>query len=106
MGFLEALARLWPLLFFVTQAVMAWALWSLKKQFVSRDEYERDTEKRDQRLCELEKGSYSAPSREEIRALSEQIGTLTEKLATIDGRLTGINRAVDLLNQHHLRTRE
>ncbi|MDR2551438.1 MAG: hypothetical protein LBD10_14705 [Desulfobulbus sp.] len=43
------------------------------------------------------------PSKGDFDKLSDQIGSLTEKLGTLDGRLGGINRAVDLLNQHHLR---
>ena len=46
------------------------------------------------------------PAREDLADLAKEIGRLTEKLATLDGRLTGINRAVDLLNQHHLRITE
>lgn len=42
------------------------------------------------------------PDKDDLAELTKQIGRLTEKLATVDGRLTGINRAVDLLNQHHL----
>jgi len=46
------------------------------------------------------------PNRQDQAELSKQIVGLTEKLATLDGRLIGINRAVDLLNQHHLRISE
>jgi hypothetical protein len=42
------------------------------------------------------------PSTADIRDLSAQLTVLTEKLGHLDGRLTGINRAVDLLNQHHI----
>ncbi|MBM9605954.1 DUF2730 family protein [Desulfopila inferna] len=63
-----------------------------------------DCDKRLQRITDLEKDVHHLPSRQELTELSGKIGTLTEKLGTLDGRLSGINRAVDLLNQHHLRT--
>lgn len=52
---------------------------------------------------ELEADIRHLPSRQDLSNLSDKISSLTEKLGTLDGRLTGINRAVDLLNQHHLR---
>jgi chromosome segregation ATPase len=51
----------------------------------------------------LESDIRHLPSRKDMADLLDKIGALTEKLGTLDGRLTGINRAVDLLNQHHLR---
>lgn len=78
---------------------------------VAKDVAERKTGCGDhkQRTEVLEKGHTSLqaevnhlPSRHDLSDLSKQIGSLTEKLGTLDGRLGGINRAVDLLNQHHL----
>lgn len=46
------------------------------------------------------------PTRKDLADLSGKIGQLTEKLANLDGKLTGIDRAVNLLNEHHLRIGE
>lgn len=43
------------------------------------------------------------PGKHELDTLSVRISDLTEKLGNLDGRLTGINRAVDLMNQHLLK---
>ncbi len=103
---INVLLRWWPLPFFLIQMVMAWGMWSLGQKFVSRCDYERDMDKHIARVTELEQGAYKSPTRDEVKDLSDKLGGLGEKLSRIDGRLTGINRAVDLLNQHHLRTSE
>lgn len=54
------------------------------------------------RTAALEITTTAMPSKGEMDALSNKIDRLNEKLARLDGRLTGVNRAVDLLNQHHL----
>jgi len=46
------------------------------------------------------------PSREELNRLSEQMGSLSKNLGRMDGRLAGIGRAVDLMNQHLLKVSE
>lgn len=43
------------------------------------------------------------PGKKEIDMLIRQISDLNEKMGRMDGRLTGINRAVDLMNQHLLK---
>lgn len=43
------------------------------------------------------------PSNQDIKELSQHITTLQGKLSELNGRLTGINRAVDLLNEYHLK---
>lgn len=39
------------------------------------------------------------PARQEIRDLSESMKHLTERIGNLDGRMSGVNRAVDLINQ-------
>ena len=39
------------------------------------------------------------PSRSEIKELSDSMRTLTEKIGNLDGRMSGVNRAVDLINE-------
>ncbi len=111
--FLNGLLRWWPLPFFLIQMIMAWGMWSLAQKFVSRTDckdcksgVEDRGEKSNNRLAALESNVNALPSRDEVRELSDKIGRLSEKLGRVDGRLIGINRAVDLLNQHHLRMPE
>lgn len=75
----------------------------LKNLGTEKKERKKDCEAHKKRTTDLEKDVHHLPSRQELTELSGKIGSLTEKLGTLDGRLTGINRAVDLLNQHHLR---
>lgn len=107
---MDWLLKWWPVILFVTQALQGWFIWSLKQQFISRADCkdckkDRDTEdaKASDKVENLKDGVARLPTREEVRTLGETISRLTEKLGHLDGRLSGINRAVDLLNQHHLR---
>lgn len=46
------------------------------------------------------------PTREDLAKLSDQMNALSVNLGTANGRLTGIGRAVDLMNQHLLKVGE
>ncbi len=76
---------------------------SLGDMIAASEKKETDCDRRLQRITQLERDVHHLPSREELSDLSNKIGSLTEKLGTLDGRLTGINRAVDLLNEHHIK---
>ena len=54
------------------------------------------------RLTKLESDSGHIPSRLEMGSLSDKISGLSRELGKLEGRLTGINRAVDLMNEHLL----
>jgi len=103
-----------PVVILVIQGLMAWGLWSLRQQFMTRAECGKTRQtcgnnkdeslaKTSGRLSGLEANVHALPSRAEFICLSKDIKDLTEKLGTVDGRLGGINRAVDLLNLHHLK---
>lgn len=64
--------------------------------------HEERTNKLESEHQVMQANLQNLPDKDDLAELAKQIGRLTEKLATVDGRLTGINRAVDLLNQHHL----
>ncbi len=83
---------------------------TVRDQGKSIADLEKESDKRDEncgnhkkRTSVLEIDIRDLPSRTELSDLAKMIGSLTEKLGTLDGRLTGINRAVDLLNEHHLK---
>ncbi|MEW6595665.1 MAG: DUF2730 family protein [Thermodesulfobacteriota bacterium] len=107
---MRELLQWWPVILFVTQALQGWFIWSLKQQFISRSdckECKRDAAEQDKdatsRLGTLEADIHALPARPELHALGNKIEVLTEKIGHLDGRVAGINRAVDLMNQHLLR---
>ena len=117
-----------PVVVLVLQVLMVWGLWSLKQQFMTRHECsqlrqgcvnsrDRRVDKDSSRLTNLEtrasdrlnvleKDVNALPSRLEFVDLRKEMGNLSEKLGKLDGRLSGINRVVDLLNQYHLKVTE
>jgi len=66
-------------------------------------EHHAQTESIDIRQQQLAADYRSLPSRADLGKLSDQVGTIGENLGRMDGRLTGIGRAVDLMNQHLLK---
>ena len=56
-----------------------------------------DHRKRTERL---EREISNMPSRPEIQRLNDNIGTLSQDIGKLQGQLGGVNRAVDLINQH------
>ncbi|OGB77382.1 MAG: hypothetical protein A2496_04480 [Burkholderiales bacterium RIFOXYC12_FULL_60_6] len=107
---MDELFRWWPLIIFLSQGLLAWFVWSLKQQFISRadckdckkDRSAADHEASD-RIEDVEDDVGKLATRDEMAALGNKIERLSEKIGNLDGRLSGINRAVDLLNQHHLK---
>jgi len=57
----------------------------------------------DKRHLQLAADYRSLPTRADLGKISEQVNTIGENLGRMDGRLTGIGRAVDLMNQHLLK---
>ena len=51
----------------------------------------------------IDKRQGQLPTREELEKLTQQMGDLAQNLSRMDGRLSGVGRAVDLMNQHLLR---
>ncbi|PLX49131.1 MAG: hypothetical protein C0613_08390 [Desulfobulbaceae bacterium] len=107
---MEMVLRWLPVVILVVQALMAWGMWSLKQSFVSQATCEdrraartKKDERAEERLTSVELAVTALPSRPELHDLGSKIARLTENLGRLDGRLSGVNRAVDLLNQHHLR---
>lgn len=106
---LDRLLRWLPVAILLFQGVMAWALWSLKQQFVTRREFDRckaGCVELSDRLEEKVEGIgghiHTLLPRSELSDLSAKIDILIEKTAHVEGRMAGVSRAVDLLNQHHL----
>lgn len=107
---MDWLLKWWPVILFITQGLQGWFIWSLKQQFISRadckdcrKDRDAEDEKASGKVENLKDGVAKLPTREEVLELGKTISRLTETVGNLNGRLTGINRAVDLLNQHHLR---
>ncbi len=106
---LDRLLRWLPVAMLVVQGLMAWALWSLKQQFVTRREFDRCkagcvdlADKLEGKVEGIGGHLHTLLPRSELSDLSAKIDILIEKTAHVEGRMAGVSRAVDLLNQHHL----
>lgn len=111
-----------PLLLTVIQLLLAWFLWSMRREFttlkkceehrreiaasctLNRDrlglEVKQPTVKTAHDLEDLRRRVERLPERTEIDALAKEMRDMNKTLGSLDGRLTGIGRAVDLMNQH------
>ena len=110
---MDEFLRWLPVALLVINFFIAWGLWSLKKQFVSHSECSANREncgnnknqadeKASVRLNKLEADVNALPTRLEFIDLSNKMGDMVGELGKLRGRLGGVNRAVDLLSQHHL----
>lgn len=99
------------------QLLLAWFIWSMRKEFQSRTGCERNREKLGLELRlpsaktiadveALKLQVAKLPDRKEIQEFTNNVVSLNSALGELKGRLEGINRAVDLMNQHHLRESE
>jgi len=102
-----------PLLVMIVQFIVLWVLWSLRKNFCTTERCEEHrkallsthAEAKSETSGEiraLKSKIEKLPDREEIREFSREVGKLNNALGELKGRLTGIGRAVDLMNQHLL----
>lgn len=107
----EFISMYGPLLIMVVQLGLVWILWSLSRKFCTVEKCEQHrvsiSEERDKTkekiTHELEgmKGRIGKlPDRTEMQELSREIGEMNKMLGKLEGRLSGIGRAVDLMNQH------
>lgn len=63
------------------------------------DTHQHETKKLESSYNALQLEVGKLPSRTEIKELSDSMRTLTEKIGNLDGRMSGVNRAVDLINE-------
>ena len=106
------------------QLLLAWFVWSMRQEFLSRKDCEKNRkEMAGESAKSLEKlGSElklpsaktiadvealklevaKLPDRKEIQEFTKMVVELNSALGELKGRINGINRAVDLMNQHHI----
>lgn len=110
----EFFLRLLPVVTFFVQLLLVWVVWSLRKEFMTTKACsekrracgsDKDTadDKAFEKIDSLKDKVNMLPSRLEFIALSDKMESLLKELGELSGRLGVINRAVDLLNQHHLK---
>ncbi len=101
----------------VIQGVLAWALWSLRKQFVSTEHCDGKctamAEKHaalSQAQAQLEQAQKALPDADEVQAMAVQLaeieGSIKAVMATVQGQaelMQRIERPLHLLLEHHLR---
>ena len=112
------------LLLLVFQGLLAWALWSLRKQFVSgthcekqckaaADKHatlEQEQAKLKQEQARLEQAQQALPDAAEVQAMAVQLaeieGSIKAVMATVQGQaelMQRIERPLNLLLEHHVR---
>lgn len=62
-------------------------------------EHKRGAESQEKSLRKLHDEMSHLPTRTEINELAKCMRDLGEKIGNLDGRMSGVNRAVDLMNQ-------
>lgn len=71
----------------------------VEEQTVHCPRHRQDTQSNSEKIEKLERDLNSLPSRSELNRLDDSIKNLSQQLGTVTGRLEGINRAADLMNE-------
>lgn len=111
-----------PIGLVVVQLAIAWLVWSLRNGFVSREHCEKhriartsegvrhhreikgQAERASTDVAALKNKIEALPTRSEMRALTAEISNMNKSIGKLEGRLGGVGRAVDLVNQHLINT--
>lgn len=106
---MDDLVRWWPLALFLLNGVSFWLVWSIRTGLVSKSELDltrREIDGRidnvDRRVATVESELRHLPTQRDITLLTGQIGQLESRMGEALGRLEGIGRATDLMNEHLL----
>lgn len=105
------------LLVLACQLLIAWGLWSLRKQFVSQAHCDKRCKEDDaskqameKRQTELETAQRAMPTGKDVSAITERLGgiegDMKAMLATMQGQaqvMNRIERPLNLLMEHHLK---
>ena len=73
---------------------------AIAEQAVGCKLHQSRTVKLENNFIELKADFKNGPTHHHLERIHERLDSLTEKLGKIDGSLSGINRAVDLINEH------
>ncbi|AGW12826.1 DUF2730 family protein [Megalodesulfovibrio gigas] len=104
------LAKFMPWALLLVQALFGWAMWSLRKEFVRKDDHSLSCSSLAQRLVAVEQHLDRMPTAEQWQqlqvAIEEMRGGHKVVLAKLEGQgevLKRIEHPVHLLMEHHLR---
>ncbi len=86
---------------FATGVLTIW-LWAVNRRTVRRAELDHKMAQLDRRVTIVEQDVRHGPSHGDIKELGQRLEELHGDLKEMHGGLTGIRRAVDLMNQHLL----
>ena len=101
----------------VVQGVLAWGLWSLRREFVGQDACGKRCQAMDEKQAalaqtqaKLEQAHQALPDAAEVQAMAVQLaeieGSIKAVAATVQGQaeiMQRIERPLNLLLEHHLR---
>lgn len=80
----------------VFNAIVALYLWLHRRNQATVEQVDQN----EKDILELRVGLKTLPSQNQIAGMTREIKTLIGEVGEMKGRLGGINRAVDLMNEH------
>lgn len=107
---MDTIFKWMPLMLTVVQLLLAWVIWSMRKEFIRREECTTCSSGLSQRVSAVESGLDSLPTSESWGkmqvAIEEVRGSNRVVLAKLEGQselLKRIEHPMQLLMEHHLR---
>jgi hypothetical protein len=87
----------WPAYLIAFQGLSVWISWSLRKGFVSRDDYARDDERRTDQLDQIDKhlvhvvtrgdlAAHAAEEKQRVDGMERRIGRVEQTIAAAPGK--------------------
>lgn len=117
MDWLDSVLKLGSVIVLIVQGLLVWALWSLRKQFVSAEHCDgkctamaEKHAKLAQAQVQLEQAQKALPDAAEVQAMAVHLagieGSIKTVMATMQGQaelMHRIERPLNLLLEHHVR---
>jgi hypothetical protein len=102
LGTLADWSRIGSVVLVLAQGVLVWILWSLRKQFVSRDHCDKQCQKADnartsleREQARLEQAQANAPSGREMTTIKDQLAELSGEMKAIGATTTAQAKAME-----------
>lgn len=103
---MDSILKYWPIILFALNFLALWVAWSARRVIPNKEEIEKRLAEQDKAIIRLEEAMKRAPTHSDIKELSSRIEALHGDLQSVVGSLTGIRRAVDLMNEYLLNRRQ
>jgi DNA-binding FrmR family transcriptional regulator len=118
MDWWDKILNVLSLVLVVIQGLLAWALWSLRKQFVSAEHCDGKCTAMSEKHAalsraqvQLEQAQKALPNADEVQAMAVQLAAIEGSIKTVEATVRGqsevmqrIERPLNLLLEHHLRS--